>query len=353
MASLLLDELSLLVTPLDRDRDCKERKLLELRNAAILIEDGVIKEIGATEELRKKAPADIHRLSGHGRMATPGLVDCHTHPVFIGNRADEFFLRNQGKSYQEIAAAGGGIQASARRIAGCNVDHIVRDSLPRFQKSLEGGVTTIECKTGYGLEWDGEQKLLIALREIQKLVPMHISKTFLVHAVPDAWKDRRDAYLDQVCNQMIPDVAARRLANCVDVFCETGAFNVEESRRVLTTAQEYGLDITIHANQFGNSGGALLAAELKARSSDHLEHLNDDEIRALRDANVMTVALPACVFFMGTIPYPPMRKMIDQGLRVALATDMNPGTAMTESLPFCMTAAAIYGKMTPQELLWA
>jgi imidazolonepropionase len=262
-------------------------------------------------------------------------------------------MRNRGASYQDIAAAGGGIHASAMRIADASIDQIVKESLPRFESSLSFGVTTIECKSGYGLTWKGEEKLLVALREIEKIVPQRMSKTFLIHVVPKEWQSKRKEFSKTIIDDMIPEVAERRLASCVDVFCEEGAFTVDESRSFLAAAKNEGMEVTVHANQFGHSGGALLAAELGARSADHLEYLNDEEIGELSNAGVTGVALPACVFFMGTIPYPPMRKMIDSGMRLAIATDLNPGTAMTESIPFCMTAASIYGKLSFAELLWS
>lgn len=353
MSSVLLHDLGKLVTPLAKDKDDIYRPLMTIEHAAVWIEAGKFKQIGTSQELLRTVPTGVKRIAANGKLMLPGFVDCHAHPLFIGNRAHEFFLRNQGADYQEIAAAGGGIHASADKIERGCIHHIVRESLPRFERSLECGVTSIEVKSGYGLKWEGEQKLLAAMRELRTLLPQRISRTFLVHVVPRSWAERRRDFLDSVIEEMIPEVAARGLADCVDIFCEEGAFTADESRRVLQTALNEGLHITIHANQFGHSGGARLAAELNTRSADHLEYLNDEEISALREAGVPAVALPACVFFMGTIPYPPLRKMIDNGLRVALATDMNPGTAMTESIPFCMTAAAIYGKMKSNELLWS
>lgn len=353
MSSLLVYNIRKLVTPLARDKNDASRPLQEFEHAAIWIENGVIKEVGNSRVLENKVPAAVERNDANGMLALPGFVDCHTHPVFVGNRSGEFFMRNRGASYLDIAAAGGGIHASAKRIAEASIDQIVRESLPRFESSLSFGVTTIECKSGYGLTWKGEEKLLVALREIEKIVPQHLSKTFLIHMIPQEWQDRRAEFAEQVLQDMIPEVAERRFASCVDVFCEEGAFTVDESRRFLAAAKDEGMSVTIHANQFGHSGGALLAAEIGARSADHLEYLSDEEIVALAEAGVPGVALPACVFYMGTIPYPPMRKMIERGMRLAVATDMNPGTAMTESIPFCMTAAAIYGKLSISELLWS
>ncbi len=353
MHSILIHNIGKLVTPLAKDKDDSTRPLFELNNAAVLIEEGCFKAIGRSFDLLNTTSADIQRHDANQKLMLPGFVDCHAHPVFVGNRASEFFMRNRGASYQEIAESGGGIHASARKIASASIEQIVRESLPRFEMSLAGGVTTIECKSGYGLTWQGEERLLFAMKEIEKIVPQRMSKTFLVHVIPEDWQNRRHEFIQSVVNEMIPEVYERKLASCVDIFCELGAFTLEESRHILTAAKSIGMSITIHANQFGYSGGAMLAAELGARSADHLEYLNQDEINALCDANVVAVVLPACVYFMNAIPYPPMRSIIDNGLRMAIATDMNPGTSMTESIPFCLTTAAIYGKLSINELLWS
>ncbi len=353
MSELLIRNIGLLVTPHSADRDRRSRDVHALFHAAILIRDGRIADVGTEDNVILRAPAGTITYDAQRRLVLPGLIDTHTHPVFVGNRAQEFYLRNAGKSYLEIAAAGGGIQASARNVNAASVEQIVEESLPRFHRSLTGGVTTIEAKSGYGLEWRGELKLLNALAQIKTRVPQRVHSTFLVHALPEAYVTRRAEYLDLVTSGMIPVVAAEKHATAVDVFCETGAFTPEESERILLCAREHGLDITIHANQFGHSGGAKLAAELGARSVSHVEFLNDEEIEALAASNVIAVILPACVFYLGTLPYPPARAMIEKGMRVAIATDMNPGSSMTESLPFCLTAAAIYCKLSAEELLWS
>ena len=309
--------------------------------------------MGAESDVLAKAPKYAERFDAGGALATPGLVDCHTHPVFVGNRAAEFHLRNAGKTYLEIAAAGGGIQTSAKKVREASLDQLIAESRPRFHRSLTCGVTTIEAKSGYGLDWEGEYKSLLAIREIKRQIPQRAHGTFLLHVLPAEYKDRRQEFCDDVVERMIPTVAREKLAEAVDVFCETGAFTVEETRQFLAAAKAHDLARMIHANQFGHSGGALLAAETGARSAHHLEYLNDDEIRAMAASQTTGVILPASVFFLGNLPYPPARRMIELGMRVAIATDMNPGSAMTESLPFCMTAAAIYCKMTPVELLWA
>jgi imidazolonepropionase len=353
MPDLLIHNVGLLATPLARDRAGWADRIERIPQAAILIRDGRTAVAGPEVAVKAQAPANVERLDAGGALATPGLVDCHTHPIFVGNRAAEFHLRNAGKTYLEVAAAGGGIQATARRVREATLERLIEESLPRFHRSLMCGVTTLESKSGYGLDWEGEQKSLRAIREIQTRVPQRIHSTFLIHALPAECKNRREEFCREVAERMIPSVAAEGLADAVDVFCENGAFTVEESRRFLRAAQAHGLSCMVHANQFGHSGGALLAAEIGARSAHHLEYLNEEEMLALAAARTTGVALPASVFFLGDLPYPPVRRMIALGMRVAVATDMNPGSAMTESLPFCMTAAAIYCKMTPEELLWA
>jgi imidazolonepropionase len=352
VSDLLIRNIGLLVTAAFADRDDPRRRVARIPRAAILIQDGRLALMGPEPEIARRSPSGLPELDANGALATPGLVDCHTHPVFVGNRAHEFHLRNTGKTYPEIAAAGGGIQATARKVREAPVEQIIEESLPRFHRSLTCGVTTIEAKSGYGLDWAGERKLLEALKVIEGQVPQRVVRTLLIHALPETFAGSRERFVREVEDVMIPAAAQEGLASAVDVFCETGAFSVEESRAFLRAAERHGMLRMIHANQFGHSGGAWLAAELGVCSAHHLEHLNGAEIDALAKAGVVAVMLPASVFFLGTLPYPPARHMIERGLRVAVATDMNPGSSMTESLPFCMTAAAIYGGMTPEELLW-
>ncbi|MFZ5432844.1 MAG: imidazolonepropionase [Calditrichota bacterium] len=353
MSDLCIYNIGLLVTPLQCERENPGRPVHTISHAAILIRDGRVALTGPEDEVCRAIPPAIPTHDAQGALALPGLVDCHTHPVFVGNRAVEFHLRNAGKTYLEIAAAGGGIAASAEKVRRASLEQIIEESLPRFHRSLRGGVTTIEAKSGYGLDWEGERKLLDVLSSIEKTIPQRMHKTFLIHALPQSYAERRADFTRQVVEAMIPAVAEGKLASAVDVFCEQGAFTVDESREFLLAAKRSGLNCMVHANQFGHSGGALLAAEVGARSANHLEYLNDQEIAALAQARVVGVALPGCVFFLNSIPYPPIRRMIELGMRVAVATDMNPGSAMTESLPFCVTAGAIHCKMSPAELLWA
>ena len=353
MAELLVRNIGQLVTPLQANCDQRFREVHVLPHAAILIRDGRIAEIGSEEQIASHAASDVPTYDSRGRVVLPGLIDSHTHPVYVGNRAQEFYLRNAGKSYLEIAAAGGGIQTTARKVNEASVEQIIEESLPRFRRSLTQGVTTLEAKSGYGLEWRAELKLLTAIAQISSHVPQRVVTTFLVHALPVKYAGCRAEYIELVVSGMLPVVAGEKRASTVDVFCEDGAFTTDEARRILLGARDHGLQMTVHANQFGHSGGARLAAEIGARSVSHVEFLNEEEMDALAAGRVTAIILPGCVFYLGTLPYPPARAMIDHGLRVAIATDMNPGSSMTESLCFCLTAAAIYCRMTPEELLWS
>jgi len=350
---LFIKNIRRLYTPLMTDAEDPTRPVHEIADAAILIVNGRISKIGTEREVCRSAPKGVPVLDAERRVALPGFVDCHAHPVFVGERSQEFHRRNAGATYQQIAAEGGGIAASAQALAEASTEDIIRQSLPRLDRCLLCGTTTLEAKSGYGLVWEQERKQLEAIDGLRQCHPIDLIPTFLVHSVPASRRKDRETFVEEVCRRMLPEVAEKHLAEAVDVFCEDGVFTVEESRKILMRAQELGLGIKLHANQFGHTGGARLAAELHAISADHLEHLNDEEINALAEEKVVCVLLPACVFFLGNLPYPPARKLIQQGARVAIATDMNPGSSMTESLPLCQTIAAINCRMSPAELLWA
>ncbi len=350
---LFIKNIRRLYTPLTADAEDPARPVHEVANAAVLILNGRIAEIGVERDVCRNAPNDVPVLDAEQRVALPGFVDCHAHPVFVGERSHEFHRRNAGTTYQQIAAEGGGITASAQALAEASTEEMVRQSLPRLDRCLLCGTTTLEAKSGYGLVWEQERKQLEAIGRLRQCHPIDLVPTFLVHSVPASRENEREAFIEEVCGRMLPAVAEKHLAEAVDVFCEDGAFAVEESRKILMCAQELGLEIKLHANQFGHTGGARLAAELHAMSADHLEHLSDEEIAALADTKVVCVLLPACIVFLGNLPYPRARKLIEQGARVAVATDMNPGSSMTESLPLCQTIAAVHCRMNPAELLWA
>ena len=279
----------------------------------------------------------------------PGFVDAHTHPVFAGNRADEFEKRSEGATYQEIAAAGGGIRSTVRRTRAASEDELLAAASRYSEWFLRNGTTTIEAKSGYGLSLDDELKLL---RVISTLGPIRTVPTFLgAHEVPDEYRGRRAEYVALVIEEMLPRAAA--LAKYCDVFCEPRVFPIEDARRVLEAARRLGLGLRMHTDQLEDSGGALLAAELGAATADHLEHTGASGIAALQESGVQPVLLPGAVYALGSRRYPEARAMIDAGLAIVLATDFNPGSSPTPSMPMILSLAATQMKMTPAESITA
>jgi len=293
-------------------------------------------------------------IDAKGMVALPGFVDAHTHPAFATTREDEFFLRNQGKSYQDIAAMGGGIHASVRKLRDLPQDELTRRIRHRYDRFLQYGTVMIEAKSGYGLNWESERKSLEAIRDAAKDHPLTVVPTFLgAHEIPMEYRNNRDEYIRQLTEEMIPRVVREKLAEGCDVFCEQGVYTLEEAERILQTAKRYGLAVHIHADQLSATGGAVLAAKLAARSAEHLDFITSDGIDAMIQARVIFNLLPGAVFFLGLQKYPPAREIIDRGGRVALSTDFNPGSSMTQSLPMMMTLGAIHLGMTAKELLCA
>jgi imidazolonepropionase len=326
------------------------RDLAILDDGAMLIREGRIVQTGARGEIEKSIDADCEVVDAAGRVVMPGFVDAHTHPVFAGNRADEFELRAAGKSYQEIAASGGGIRSTVRKTRSAGEDELFEASKRYCQWFLRTGATTVEAKSGYGLTLEDEMKMLRVIRRLDEETPLRYVPTFLgAHTVPNEYKDNRSAYVDLIVNEMIPQVAREGLAQFCDVFCENGAFNVDESRRILLAAKSHGLKLRVHADQLSLSGGSELAAELGATTADHLEYAGQSQISALKSANVQPVLLPASVLLIGSPRYPDARAMIDAGLAVTLATDFNPGSSPTPSMLLVLTLASTQMKMTPAE----
>ncbi|MCK4295437.1 MAG: imidazolonepropionase, partial [Candidatus Marinimicrobia bacterium] len=289
-----------------------------------------------------------------GKLVTPGFVDPHTHPVFNETRELEYEMRVMGKSYMEIAEAGGGIRSSVRSLRSANPVELKMKVKKRLDRFLQYGTTTIEAKSGYGLSKESELNSLRLLKEIAQDHPLDIKTTFLgAHEYPDEYRDNHEKYIDILINEMIPQVVREGLADYCDVFCEEGVFSVDESRRILEVAKFLGLGLRLHAEEFKPIGSAQLAAELGALSADHLVAINDDGILALKEENVVPVLLPATTFFLGSDKYAPGRKMWDVGLQVAVATDFNPGSSMTQSMPFVITLACLKLKLTPLEALQA
>lgn len=291
------------------------------------------------------------RLDAGGRVGLPGFVDSHTHLVFAGSREQEYALRARGASYQEIAAAGGGILSTVRATRAASVDDLVELALPRLARVLEHGTTTIEIKSGYGLTTAGELAMLEAVRRLGDRQPVEVHGNFCgAHEVPPEYRGRTDAYVDLVIQEMLPAVARRRLARYVDVFCEEGVFSVAQARRVLEAGARHGLRAKFHADEFVTLGGAELAAEVGALSADHLLRARVEGVARMREAGVTATLLPGTAFFLG-LPYAPARRFLDTGVRVALASDFNPGSSMGCNLQLVMTMAVSQMKMSPEEAL--
>ncbi len=327
------------------------------RRQTVVVREGgsLIFENGRVIEHRaRNYPVQDGFLDVRGRLITPGLVDAHTHPAFAETRAEEFEMRCQGKSYQEIAAAGGGIQNSARKLRELDEQTLTERVRRRLLLFLAHGTTTVECKSGYGLTPESELKSLQAIRQAGKNLPLRIATTFLgAHAIPQEYANRREEYIALLTERMIPEVATKKLAEFCDVFCEKGYFTPAETRTILTAAKKWGLKPKIHADEFVSTGGTELGVELGAVSVDHLMAVSPAGIKALVGSDTTAVLLPGTTFFLGQQQYAPARKLLEAGVKVALATDFNPGSSMTVSLPFIMTLAMLYLKMKPLEVLEA
>jgi imidazolonepropionase len=313
-------------------------------------DDGVLRWVGPEPEL----PAEYHnaeRVDAGARLVIPGLIDCHTHLAFAGWRADEFEQRIRGRSYLEIARAGGGIASTVRQTRAASEEELVERATGFLQEMLALGVTTVECKSGYGLNEETELKLLRVYRRLAREQPVHLVPTFLgAHVVPPEFRNDRAGYVDLLAERLIPKIAGDGLANFCDVFVEESAFSVEEARRILHAGQRAGLGSKLHADQLTNGTGAELAAEVGAVSADHLECISERGIAALREAGVVAVSLPFATLYLGHQPMP-ARRLIEAGVAVAVATDFNPGTAPSYHLPLALTLACTLQRMSPAEAL--
>lgn len=324
-----------------------------IRDGALAVADGLIVQVGTTPEVRDAVPQAAQVVDAAGRVVLPGFVDAHTHLLFGGWRAEEFELRLGGATYQEIAARGGGILHTVAQTRGMSEEALVSVGMARLGRMLAHGTTTVEAKSGYGLSTEAEVRLLRALHRIGALHHVDVVPTFLgAHAVPVESAGDADGYLRQVIEEMLPAVAEEELAEFCDVFCERGAFTVEQSRAVLEAGAEYGLLPKIHADEFSDSGGARLAAEVGAVSADHLEHAAEEGLRAMAASGVIAVLLPGTAFFLG-LPAPPVRRMIDLGVAVALGTDFNPGTSPTYSMQMAIALGVLRLGLRPAEAVAA
>lgn len=323
-------------------------------DGAVRIEGGIIAAVGTTADvLAMGATEGFKIIDATGKAVLPGFVDSHTHFVFGGYRAEEFGWRLQGMGYMDIMAQGGGIASTVQATRQMDLKTLIELGRRRLDTMLRFGVTTVEGKSGYGLDRDTEIMQLEAMAVLEREHPLEIVPTFLgAHAVPREYQDRRDAYIDYILQKVLPDVADRGLAEFCDVFCEDHVFSVAQSRRLLAGAQALGLKLTLHADEIKTLGGAELAAELGAVSADHLLQASDTGIQALAAAGVVTTLLPMTAFGLKE-PYARARFMIDQGCAVALATDFNPGSCFSTSIPLLMALATLHMGLTPEEALTA
>jgi imidazolonepropionase len=323
-------------------------------NAAMLIEDGRITATGPYTELVAKIPPHAVVIDAGGGCVTPGFVDAHTHLCFAGNRAAEFEQRIAGATYQQIAAAGGGILRTVALTRAATEEELLASTRQHRDWMLRSGTTTIEAKSGYGLDRVTELRMLQVLARLNAEGPARIMSTLLAaHTVPPEFASHRDDYIRWITDELIPEVAQAGLARSCDAFCDDHAFTVAETRRVLTAAKEHGLRLRLHAEQFRPGTGAELAAELGAATADHLETITDEALQKLRAAKVQPVLLPGSVFSLGRTQYPPARRMIELGLPIVLATDFNPGSSPIASMPFILSLSCLQMGLSPAEALVA
>jgi imidazolonepropionase len=322
-----------------------------VRDGGMLIRDGKIETVGNSDEIGEKTGAATI-VDAAGRVVLPGFVDAHTHLVFSGNRLDDFDRRARGETYEQIAKAGGGIWSTVEKTRSAGESDLFEQAKKHANWFLQCGTTTIEAKSGYGLTTEDELKILRVMRRVNEETLLEIVPTFLgAHAVPK--NIAANEYIDLVINEMLPRVAKERLAGFCDVFCEQGYFDIEQSKKILMSAKKHGLKLRGHVDQLTNSGGAKLMAELGAATADHLEKTDEKGIVALKAANVQPVLLPGSVYALGSTIYPRAREMIDAGLAVVLATDFNPGSSPTPSMPMILSLACTQMKMSPAEAVTA
>lgn len=325
------------------------KELPSISDAYLLIENETIKDFGPMTQCPEIENATI--IDATGKTVLPTWCDSHTHLVYAGNREQEFVDRINGLSYEEIANRGGGILNSAKKLNAMSEDQLYQESKVRLEEVMRLGTGAIEIKSGYGLTVEGELKMLRVIKKLSEDFPVAVKATFLgAHAFPTEFKENHQGYIDLLCNELMPKISEEKLADYVDVFCETGYFSVEETTRIMECGKKYGLTPKIHVNQFTIIDGIKSAVEAGALSVDHLEVLNEKDIEALRGSKTIAVALPSCSYFI-SIPYTPARTIIDAGLPLAIATDFNPGTTPSGNMNFVVATACIKMKMTPEEAI--
>jgi imidazolonepropionase len=330
------------------------RELALIKDGAMLIEDGRITSVGSYSDLCDALPQSASVIDAGGRCVTPGFVDAHTHLVFAGNRASEFEQRIAGATYQQIAAAGGGILRTVALTRVASSEELLGAARRHRNWMLRSGTTTIEAKSGYGLNRETELRMLQVLADLDAEGPARIVPTLLAaHTVPPDFAGRRSEYVHWIAEELIPEVAAAKLARNCDVFCDDHAFTVAETQIVLASARRHGLRLRLHAEQFRPGTGADVAADLGAATADHLEAVNEQSLHKLRIAGVQPVLLPGSVFALGLAKYPPAKKMVELGLAIVVATDFNPGSSPVSSMPFILSLACLQMGLSPAEALTA
>ncbi|MEO8238436.1 MAG: imidazolonepropionase [Flavobacterium sp.] len=320
-----------------------------IKNAFLLIKDDLIADFGEMKNIPEIKADKV--IDATDRIVLPSWCDSHTHIVYAGNREQEFVDRINGFSYEEIANRGGGILNSAKKLNETSEEEIYEQSKLRLEEVMHLGTGAVEIKSGYGLTFEGELKMLRVIKKLAENHPITIKATFLgAHAFPLHYKENKAGYIDEIITKMLPEIAKNKLADYIDVFCETGYFSVEETEKIMEVGIQFGLKPKIHVNQFNSIGGIQAGIKFKALSVDHLEIMTPEDIEALKNTETMPVALPSCSYFL-SIPYTPAREMIKAGLPLALATDFNPGSTPSGNMNFVVATACIKMKMTPEEAI--
>jgi len=357
MPSLAILHASQLVTVAGPPRARSGKDLGELGiipDGGLLAAEGRITHVGKTSEIEKLCQRDTEVVDARGCAVLPGFVDAHTHLVFAGNRLEDFESRARGETYEQIAKRGGGIQTTVQATRAASEEDLFALAKGRANWFLKNGTTTIEAKSGYGLTLKDELKILRVIRRVGTETPLETVPTFLgAHAFPAEFRENHGGYISLIIDKMLPAIGEEKLAEYCDIFCEQNYFDVDDSRRILTAAKQHGLKLRMHVDQLTNSGGATLAADLAAITADHLEQTGADGISALAKAGVQPVLLPGSVYALGSKKYPKARQMIDAGLAVALATDFNPGSSPSASIPMMLSLAVTQMRMSPAEAITA
>lgn len=328
----------------------QDGKYNSIEHAALVTSGHCIHWIGRESDIPNDNYAETINLNGS--WLTPGLIDCHTHSVFGGNRSVEFEQRLQGVSYAEIAANGGGIASTVRATREASEDELLASALKRIRCLLKDGVTTIEIKSGYGLDYLNERKMLRVIRQIADILPMTVRSTCLAaHALPPEYKDQSDAYVDHICTEMLPKLHQEGLVDAVDAFCEYLAFSPAQVERIFNTAHALNLPVKLHAEQLSSLGGSSLAARYHALSADHLEFMTEDDVKAMAVSGTVAVLLPGAFYFLRETQLPPLESLHKHGVRIALSSDLNPGTSPALSLRLMMNMGSTLFRLTPEQTL--